>query len=603
MLPEFLVAASGALFAYHHFAYPLVLRRLAKGIGENPRHAAVKTTAHRPELAVIVPAHDEAAHIEAKVANLAALAYPDGLLQVIIVVDGSSDATAELARRSIAASGVPDRFHLVVHHENRGKVAVLNEALSRCDAEIVVLTDASARMEADALERIADHFADPRVGVVCARYRLSAAGSEGERAYWNYQVRIKQDEASVGAPMGAHGACYAMRRDLAETLEPDTINDDFILPMRIVARGYHSVYDASIVVTEAEVTRRSQEWRRRVRIGAGNLQQALRLWRLADPRRLGTAFVFLSGKALRAFMPFIVLLGFGALAHLAFGGSTMHQWLLVFAVALLSVATFAAISRTARLPRPLGWLGYLLQGHTAGLVGATRYAAGLERRPWRRAANASPMQTMNYIPRSVEVSKRMMDIACGLVALAVLAVLFIPIALAIKLTSRGPIFYRQLRVGRQTEQQTHLFWLVKFRTMYVDAEQRSGAVWAAKNDPRITPVGRFMRKTRLDELPQCFNVLRGEMSVIGPRPERPVFFTKLESEIPFYTERTFGLKPGITGLAQVNQDYDASIEDVRNKVLYDHAYSARITSWVEWMRTDIGILLSTARVVALGKGQ
>ena len=137
----------------------------------------------------------------------------------------------------------------------------------------------------------------------------------------------------------------------------------------------------------------------------------------------------------------------------------------------------------------------------------------------------------------------------------------------------------------------------------MNAEAKTGAVWASKNDPRITRVGYFMRKTRLDELPQCINVLRGEMSVIGPRPERPKFFNTLEEAIPYYSERTFGLKPGITGLAQVNQDYDSCIEDVRTKVLFDHAYAARIATVKGWMMTDASIALKTLTVIALGKGQ
>ena len=120
--------------------------------------------------------------------------------------------------------------------------------------------------------------------------------------------------------------------------------------------------------------------------------------------------------------------------------------------------------------------------------------------------------------------------------------------------------------------------------MRVEAELGSGPVWAKKNDPRITKVGIFLRKTRLDELPQWLNVLKGEMSVVGPRPERPCFVKKLEDSIPFYTERTFGLRPGITGLAQVNQEPDSTIEDVRNKVLYDHAYAVRLGTWWSWIR-------------------
>jgi lipopolysaccharide/colanic/teichoic acid biosynthesis glycosyltransferase len=128
-------------------------------------------------------------------------------------------------------------------------------------------------------------------------------------------------------------------------------------------------------------------------------------------------------------------------------------------------------------------------------------------------------------------------------------------------------------------------------------------VWATARDPRITRIGRFLRKTRLDELPQFVNVLHGDMSIVGPRPERPQFFKGLEAKIPFYIERTFGLKPGITGLAQVSQGYDTSIEDVRSKTLFDHAYAMRIANPLQWLKTDLEIIFRTFTVVILGKGQ
>ena len=126
---------------------------------------------------------------------------------------------------------------------------------------------------------------------------------------------------------------------------------------------------------------------------------------------------------------------------------------------------------------------------------------------------------------------------------------------------------------------------------------------APRRVTRVTRVGRFLRKTRLDELPQCLNVLAGDMSIIGPRPERPSFFKTLESAIPFYAERTYGVRPGISGLAQVNQGYDTSIEDVRSKVLHDHAYAMRLTTPLGWMKADVAIVFRTAWVMVTGRGQ
>jgi len=145
--------------------------------------------------------------------------------------------------------------------------------------------------------------------------------------------------------------------------------------------------------------------------------------------------------------------------------------------------------------------------------------------------------------------------------------------------------------------------MIKFRTMRSDAELKSGAVWATKSDPRITRVGHLLRKTRLDELPQFINVLRGEMSLIGPRPERPGFYHKLEIEIPFFADRTYGVMPGITGLAQVNQGYDTSIEDVRSKVGFDHRYALALDNPLSWIKMDLDITLRTVMVMLMGRGQ
>lgn len=210
---------------------------------------------------------------------------------------------------------------------------------------------------------------------------------------------------------------------------------------------------------------------------------------------------------------------------------------------------------------------------------------------------------MKSVQSRIRNSKRIFDVVISLVILLITLPLFPLIAIAIIGSSKGPVIYRQLRVGRSTPDQMDLFNIMKFRTMYVDAEQRSGAVWASKNDPRITPVGRVLRKTRLDEIPQLFNVLKGEMSLIGPRPERPDFYQKLEDEIPFFVERTYGVLPGITGLAQVNQGYDSCIEDVRRKVAFDHSYALSLDSYKSWITTDISIMTRTLVVMIDGRGQ
>ncbi|MDD9155122.1 sugar transferase [Aliivibrio sp. S4TY2] len=200
-------------------------------------------------------------------------------------------------------------------------------------------------------------------------------------------------------------------------------------------------------------------------------------------------------------------------------------------------------------------------------------------------------------------AKRIFDVSLSLIGLLLTLPLFPFIALAIKLNSKGPVFYRQLRVGKAMPDQVDVFEMIKFRSMIQDAEVVTGATLATKGDARVTLVGKFLRKTRLDELPQFFNVLNGDMSLVGPRPERPTFYNKLEQEIPYFSERTYGVLPGITGLAQVNQGYDTCIEDVRSKVGFDHSYALSLSSISSWIKSDMYILLMTVKVMFFARGQ
>lgn len=190
-----------------------------------------------------------------------------------------------------------------------------------------------------------------------------------------------------------------------------------------------------------------------------------------------------------------------------------------------------------------------------------------------------------------QAMRRGLDILLSLLLLALAMPLLVVTALAVRLESPGPVIYRQVRAGLHARP----FTLLKFRSMRSDAEA-GVPVWAARNDPRVTAVGRVIRMLRIDELPQLVNVLRGEMSLIGPRPERPVFVEQLARAIPFYADRC-RIKPGITGWAQVNLPYGASIEDARQKLAYD-LYYLRHRS----VALDVITLLATVRVVLLRQG-
>ena len=212
-------------------------------------------------------------------------------------------------------------------------------------------------------------------------------------------------------------------------------------------------------------------------------------------------------------------------------------------------------------------------------------------------------------PRS-ELLQRAMNVTIASIALLLVSPILFVFALLVKLTSAGPIFYSQARVGldrRRTPVRNMYdrraqdiggkpFMIYKFRTMQLNAEAPHSAVWATKMDARVTPIGRFMRKYRVDELPQLFNVLRGEMNIVGPRPERPSIFSRLCDDIEEYPLRQRA-KPGITGWAQVNHNYDTCVEDVRKKVRYDLEYLER-----QSLTEDLRIMARTLPVMIFNRG-
>jgi sugar transferase (PEP-CTERM system associated) len=188
--------------------------------------------------------------------------------------------------------------------------------------------------------------------------------------------------------------------------------------------------------------------------------------------------------------------------------------------------------------------------------------------------------------------KRAMDIGLAVLFLTLGFPLFVALAIGIKLESRGPVFFRQERMGQAGK----VFRLLKFRTMYEEAEGETGPVWAKENDPRVTRVGHFLRRSRLDEFPQIVNVIKGEMSFVGPRPERPYFVNILQKRIPFYIQR-LSVKPGITGWAQIRYPYGSTVDETVQKVEYDLYYVKNMSLFL-----DALILLSTVQVVLFGRG-
>lgn len=241
--------------------------------------------------------------------------------------------------------------------------------------------------------------------------------------------------------------------------------------------------------------------------------------------------------------------------------------------------------------------------------------------------------------KAVSFAKRGIDIVSSAIGLGLTLPLFPLIAAAIRIESPGPIFYGQRRAGmllprepndKNREPVSEQFTMYKFRSMGTDAEKKTGAVIAAKNDPRVTRVGKFLRKSRLDELPQLWNVFKGEMSLVGPRPERPELLRDLAMAIPFFEERMRGVKPGLTGLAQISLGYTGAIpdgselaafrqaitnpfkfeeaegalaDDMRAKLLYDLAYTASLEDFNSFIRLELSVILKTPLIMLKGVGR
>jgi lipopolysaccharide/colanic/teichoic acid biosynthesis glycosyltransferase len=235
------------------------------------------------------------------------------------------------------------------------------------------------------------------------------------------------------------------------------------------------------------------------------------------------------------------------------------------------------------------------------------------------------LKTLGYTRRvtpAVKVAKRALDVVASAVGLAATVPLYPFIGAAIWLDSPGPLFYRQFRFRE--------FEMLKFRTMEPDAERATGAVLAQDSDPRVTRIGRLLRRTRIDELPQFWNVLKGDMSLVGPRPERPELLRNLALAIPFFEERMRNVKPGITGLAQVSLGYsgrapdgsaitqfkeqltnpfkldgadDAEADDIRIKMLFDLAYSANLERFGSFLATELSVIAKTPLVMLRGLGR
>ncbi len=393
-----LTLSSSLLVVYHHIGYPLLLRWAGQRRSETDvRPVSRGYESHTddqelPSVSIVIPAYNEQRWIAEKIRNLATLDYPPDRLHVVIACDGCTDETTQVASETAKEA---ECRHLSIRicefEHNRGKVAVINQILPELDSDLVALSDVSALVSVDALLLAAEHFKNADVGVLNSHYQLLNPGTEGEASYWKYQGSIKAAEAALGSTLGAHGAFYLFRRALFQGLAADTINDDFILPMQIVAQGFRAAHEDRITALELEQANDSMDQQRRKRIAAGNLQQLIRLKQLLLPQYGSVAFAFASGKALRVLMPFLMLTALIGSLLLA-----NEHWLFATMAAAQLLAYGLAAWQLLATPRYdnkyLQTLAYIVAGHLSGFLGTLRYCLGLENGRWQRVTSTPNQQ-------------------------------------------------------------------------------------------------------------------------------------------------------------------------------------------------------------------
>jgi lipopolysaccharide/colanic/teichoic acid biosynthesis glycosyltransferase/glycosyltransferase involved in cell wall biosynthesis len=597
MIIELLLLSLGLVIVYHHVIYPMIIARVAKRYSVNTVDMSKFNEKTCPRIGILMCAYNEEASIRDKLFNLAMLQYPNSRFNIHLLLDGCTDKTEHVAKQTIKTLQRQNvRIELHINRVNIGKCRSLNRLINETkdQYDVLLFSDVSTLLSIDGLKRIAVHFLDESIKVVSGRYLMLEA-TEQQKQYWAYQNTIKQNESKLGSMIGAPGAMLAIRSHLVAPLEQDTINDDFVLAMRAIANGGKALLDPEISLVELEGDTSAIDYKRRKRIAAGNFQQIFRLLSCLKPSLGWTAFNFFSHKVLRGIMPVIIASFYVCSLVGAYLGNN---------IAFLLVITLLTIHLTGLFPK---WfsvnakINYVITSYIYCLSGIGGYMSGHYSSHWRRVNESEANSSKAF--DLVKFVKRLMDVVGSLFLLIVLSPVMLISAVIIKLTSKGPVIFKQLRVGEYNEEFVSLFYVFKFRSMVCNAEKLTGAVWATKNDPRITAFGRIMRKTRIDELPQLINVLLGQMSLIGPRPERPDFYLKLEREVPYFTQRTYGLKPGISGLAQVMNGYDEDIEGIRRKIAWDYAYALSMSNFKAWMSMEWSVMLKTIMVVVTGKGQ
>jgi len=313
------------------------------------------------------------------------LDYPSGRLDIWVASDGSTDGTENIVKK---LEGEDGRVHLL-SYPRTGKSGVINRAVAKVASDIVVFSDANTEFTEGAIRRLVERFRDERVGCVSGRliYRNPGEVTSGqaESMYWRYETLLKKMENGLGYVAGANGAIYAIRRKLFEPLRPGTINDDFVISMRIVEKGYKCVYEEAAVAYEDVAPDMESEFRRHVRDGAGHYIAVLHLWRLLNPLLGLRAFIYWSHRVLRWSAPFLMIALWLINGALAVSGSTFYSGLFVVHSAFYAMALGGLVaSRSGSMPFYLFVPFYFCNLNLALLCGFVKAMSGMQKPTWER---------------------------------------------------------------------------------------------------------------------------------------------------------------------------------------------------------------------------
>ena len=390
MFIEMTVLISLFLIVYHHVVFPVFLKMVntfskeQENFVNNRSPYSQEGSYTLPEITVLIPAYNEEKYIAEKIMNLAAVDYPANRLRVIIGCDGCTDRTHGIAQQTVKSLYWSDtRFEVINYRKNQGKVITINKLMNEVDTELVALSDVSALLSIDSLLIVAKRFKNPAVGAVTGSYKLFTPGSDGESSYWKYQANIKRAESIMGSTIGAHGAFYVIRRGLFREIPTDIINDDFYLPMKIVEAGYKVEYETLINAVELEGSSTEMEWNRRLRIGAGNMQQIIKLKSVLRPKYAGVCLNFFSGKFLRVLVPYLLIV---SLIGSGIAALSNPYFLALFACQIIGyTASLVYIKHDIKFFRKVGQpIAYIVLGHFANLCGSLRYFSGSANLAWKK---------------------------------------------------------------------------------------------------------------------------------------------------------------------------------------------------------------------------